>query len=268
MKRQIFGSAMLLLFGLGIGLQAAELSFDRYLNPGDMEKTLRNLVNNNPSVSVLHSLGRSFGGREILLLEIGPETGRKEKSFPAVFVAADMEGTVPLAGMAALYLARTLIETPEKRNDRTWYILPAGNPDAAARLFSRPLEVNPRNARPHNDDMDEAVDEDGPDDLNGDGIITQMRVKDPQGMWMPVPDEPRLMKRADPSKGEKGIFKLYPEGLDNDGDGSINEDGPGGINVGINFPHLFKFFMPTGGRWAGSEEESFALLKFFSEHRE
>ncbi|MFH1946335.1 MAG: M14 family metallopeptidase [Acidobacteriota bacterium] len=268
MKRQIFGLAVLVLFGLGVGLQAVELSFDRYLTPGDMEKALRDLVKNNPAVSSLHSLGRSFGGRDLLLLEIGPETGSAKKSLPAVFVAADMEGTVPPAGLAALYLAQTLIDTPEKRKDRTWYILPSGNPDAAARYFARPLEVNPRNSRPHNDDMDEAADEDGPDDLDGDGVITQMRVQDPQGTWMPVPDEPRLMKKADPAKGEKGIYKLYPEGLDNDGDGRFNEDGPGGVNVGINFPHLFKFFTPTGGKWAGSESESFALLKFFSEHGE
>ena len=268
MKRQIIGLAVFFLFGLGAGLQAAETVFDHYLAPEEMGKILKEMVKNNPSISAVHTLGRSFGGHELLLLEIGPETGRTKKSFPAVFVAADMEGTVPLAGMAALYLARTLIETPEKRRDRTWYILPAGNPDAAARYFARPLELNPRNARPHNDDMDEAVDEDGPDDLNGDGLITQMRVKDPQGTWIPVPDEPRLMKRADPAKGETGLFKLYSEGLDNDGDGRFNEDGPGGVNVGINFPHLFKFFSPTGGRWGGSEEESFALLKFFSEHRE
>ena len=50
--------------------------------------------------------------------------------------------------------------------------------------------------------------------------------------------------------------------MDNDDDGEYNEDGPGGVNIGINFPHLFKPFMPSGGSWAGSEPESHGLLEF------
>ena len=69
-------------------------------------------------------------------------------------------------------------------------------------------------------------------------------------------------------KAETGRFKLYTEGLDNDGDGLYNEDGPGGVNIADNFPHLFKPFTATGGGWAGSESESFALFRFVFEHTE
>ncbi len=75
-------------------------------------------------------------------------------------------------------------------------------------------------------------------------------------------------EKADPSKGEQGLYRLYTEGQDNDGDGEYNEDGPGGVNIGINFPHLFKFHTQTGGAWPGSEEESYNLIKFIMEHRE
>jgi len=222
----------------------------------------------NPAVVKLHSLAKSAGGRELWLIEIGPEAGKSPKTLPAVFVAADMEGTVPLAAEAALYLAWLVLDKADLRADRTWYILPSGNPDAAGRFFEMPLRRDPRNATPTNDDMDDQTDEDGFDDLNGDGWITQMRVKDPEGEWMPVPGEPRLMKKADWSKGEKGVYKLYREGLDNDGDGSTNEDGPGGIDIGVTFPHLFQTFSPESGSWPGREAETFALLKFFDEHRE
>jgi hypothetical protein len=203
-----------------------------------------------------------------MVLEIGPEVGKKERIFPAVFVAANMEGTVLISSEAALYLAKEIIKKPEVRKDKTWYVLPCGNPDAAAGYFARPLKRDSRNARPHNDDMDDRTDEDGVNDLDGNGIITKMRVKDPQGQWISIPGEPRLMKKADRTKGEKGVYKLYTEGIDNDGDGLYNEDGPGGVNIGINFPHLFKFFTKNGGSWAGSETESFFLIKFIMEHRE
>jgi hypothetical protein len=253
---------------LGLPAAAAEWTVDRYHRPAELAAGLREMARAHPDVAKLHSLAKSAGGRELVLLEIGPETGKTAKTFPAVFIAADMEGTVPLAAEAAVYLARLVLDQAELRADRTWYILPCGNPDAAARFFEKPLLREARNATPHNDDMDDRTDEDGPEDLNGDGWITQMRVKDPEGEWLPVPGEPRLLKKADGSKGEKGIYKLYPEGLDNDGDGAYNEDGPGGVDIGLTFPHLFRSFAPETGPWPGHEAETFALLKFFDEHRE
>jgi hypothetical protein len=116
--------------------------------------------------------------------------------------------------------------------------------------------------------MDDQADEDGPDDLDGNGIITQMRVKDPAGEWIPLEGDPRLMRRADTSKGEKGIYKLYVEGIDNDGDGEYNEDGPGGVDISITFPHLFKPFAADGGRWPGSENETFGIMEFVFAHPE
>jgi hypothetical protein len=254
---------------LGLGpLAAADLAFDRYHKSEELTAAVQDLARANPGFAKVHILAKSPGGRELVLLEVGPETGKTAKAFPAVFIAANMEGTVPISGEAALYLAKLVCEKVDMRSDRTWYILPCGNPDAAAAYFGQPLRLDPRNARPRNDDQDDLTDEDGADDLDGDGLITQMRVRDPEGAWIPVPVEPRLMKKADGSKGEKGVWKLYPEGLDNDGDGQYNEDGPGGVNLGTAFPHLFKFHAPDSGAWSGSEPETFALLKFFDLHRE
>jgi hypothetical protein len=259
---------VLLMLASGGAAGASDLAFNCYRKPEERVAAIREMARANPGITRMHALAKSAGGRDLVVLEIGPETGKRRKTFPAVFIAADMEGTVPISGEAALYLAKLILEKAEIRADRSWYILPCGNPDAAARFFIKPLYRNPRNASAVNDDRDEATDEDGPDDLNGDGIVTQMRVKDPAGEWIPVLDEPRLLKKADPVKGEKGIYKLYTEGIDNDGDGRYNEDGPGGVNTGIAFPHLFHYFEPERGLWPGSENETFALLKFFDEHRE
>jgi hypothetical protein len=260
----VLGSA---LFLLAAGLSAA-VTFDRYHTPAEIGAALKELAAANGAVAKVHTLAQSPGGRDVLLIEIGPEVGKAKKSLPAVFVGADFEGTVPISAEAALYLAKQLVEKPDVRKDLTWYVLACPNPDAAARYFAKPLLEDARNGKPHNDDMDDAVDEDGPDDLDGNGIITMMRVKDPDGEWLPVPGEPRLMKKADWSKGGKGIYKLYTEGLDNDGDGAYNEDGPGGVNIGVQFPHLFKSFTPDSGDWPGSEPESFAVIKFVNEHKE
>jgi len=259
----------LVIFCLGlVPLAAADLAFDRYHRPEEIAAALQDLARANPGFAKAHILAKSPGGRDLVLLEVGPETAKAAKALPAVFVAANMEGTVPLSGEAALWLAKTVIGKADLRADRTWYILACGNPDAAAAYFGKPVRRDGRNARPKNDDQDDAVDEDGADDLDGDGLITQMRVKDPEGAWMAVAGEPRLMKKADGTKGEKGVWKLYPEGLDNDGDGQFNEDGPGGVNLGTAFPHLYKYHAADAGPWPGSEPETFALLKFLDLRRE
>ena len=114
--------------------------------------------------------------------------------------------------------------------------------------------------------MDDRADEDGFDDLNRDGMITKMRVKDPEGKWIPDPSEPRLMRLADPKKGESGIYKMYSEGLDNDEDGLYNEDPPGGIELNRNFPHDFEYYTKTAGLWPVSAPEVIALFDFLSAH--
>lgn len=244
------------------------VKFDRYHTPEELNAAVDAIHQANPNLTAVHRIGRSAGGRDLLILEIGPDVGGKTRRMPAVFVAGNLEGTLPIASEAALFLALRLVASAEARKDLTWYILPAGNPDGSARYFSRPSYADGRNGRPHNDDMDDTDDEDGPDDLDGNGIITEMRVMDPAGEWLPSGEDARLMRRADTAKGEKGIYKLYTEGIDNDGDGEYNEDGPGGTDISVTFPHLFKPFTATGGLWPGSEPETFAIMQFVMDRPE
>ena len=247
---------------------AAQQNSGNYPTTKELNSVMRGIQQSNSSISKIHKLTESEGGIDVLLLEIGPETGSKTKSLPAVFVAANMDGTVPISSEAAVFLAKEIASDETVRKDLTWYILASGNPDAAGRYFAKPLFKDARNDRAFNDDKDELIDEDGFDDLNGDGMITKMRVKDPAGSYIPVESDPRMMRRADKSKGEKGIYKIYTEGIDNDSEGKYNEDPPGGVNINVNFPHLFKSFGKTSGAWPGSENESYAIMEFIYDHPE
>jgi hypothetical protein len=244
------------------------LSFERYHSPQEANEALVAINQANPARTALHRIATSRGGIDLTVLEIGPDAGRKTRSVPAVLVVANLEGVLPLTTEAALSLAGRLIADATATQSLTWFILPNGNPDAATRYFRKPLLSDDRNAGAWNDDMDDQTDEDGPDDLDGNGVITEMRVKDPAGEWIPVDGEPRLLRKADTAKGEKGIYKLYTEGIDNDGDGEYNEDPPGGTNIAVTFPHLFHPWTATGGRWPGSEPETFGLMKFAIDHAE
>jgi hypothetical protein len=256
-------SIMLLAAALS-AFPGAASAIGKYSDPAEVNKRIEQLRQSSPALVKVHRMAVTPGGREMLMIEIG----KAGKAVPAVLVTANMSGITPLATEAALSLATRIVSDAALPASNTWYIIPVGNPDAYARYFMKPLWSDPGNATPFNDDTDDQTDEDGYNDLNSDGLITQMRVKAHDGTWVPVEGEPRLMRRADAAKGEKGIYRLYSEGIDDDGDGQYNEDGPGGTNVNINFPHLFKSFGKRSGLYPGSAPESAALLKFAFAHPE
>ncbi|HPS98248.1 MAG TPA: M14 family metallopeptidase [Bacteroidales bacterium] len=255
---------MMLLVALLLMAPAPVRATEKYSDPAAVNRMVEQLRLANPSLVKVHKLAVTPGGREMLMIEIG----KSGTSVPAVLVGANFSGLTPLATEAAMSLASRVVSDASLNGKLTWYILPVGNPDAYARYFTKPLWADPGNGRPFNDDTDDQTDEDGYNDLDGNGIITQMRVKVPDGTWVPVEGEPRLMRKADAAKGERGIYKLYTEGIDDDGDGQYNEDVPGGTNVNINFPHLFKKFGRRSGLYPGSEPESEAMLKFAFSHPE
>jgi hypothetical protein len=239
---------------------------DEYRSPEKVETWMKQTVASHPGAASSRVIATSPGERPVYLLEIGNETGSDEKTHPSVFVGANFEGTRPLATEGAIYLAELILSEPAHYDSLNWYIVPVGNPDAAVRYFSEPLQEDSRNDVPTNDDRDDLTDEDGPDDLNGDGLITQLRVIDPDGTWIISEDDPRLMRKADPEKGEKGVYKQFSEGIDNDGDGEYNEDGAGGTNVNLNFPFLFQNFTESGGIYPGSAPESYGVMKYVFSH--
>ncbi len=254
---------LLLAFCSGLFAQPG-VTFEKYKSNPDVQKALLSLQEKAPERIAIHKIAASPGGEPINVLEIGKEL----KNVPAIFVGANFEGKTPLSTEGALYLAKMLLDSSRYTRNVKWFILALPNPDATSGYFSKVKFERTVNDSEVNDDKDDKINEDGPDDLNGDGMITQLRVEDPEGTYMISDKDPRIMVKADPTKGERGKYKLYPEGLDNDGDGEINEDGLGGINVGINFPHLFKSNLKETGLWPGESPEVFGVMKFIYSHPE
>jgi hypothetical protein len=89
---------------------------------------------------------------------------------------------------------------------------------------------------PVDDDNDYQFDEDGPEDLNGNGVIEQIRKYVPgEGNYRKSALDPRMLEPVKP--GEKGDYVLLgQEGIDHDGDGRVGEDGPGSYDPNRNFP--------------------------------
>jgi len=51
------------------------------------------------------------------------------------------------------------------------------------------------------------------EDIDGDGRILFMRIPDKNGTWKPLPKEPRLLVRRDPTETGGKYYRVLPEGL-------------------------------------------------------
>ncbi|MBW6534285.1 MAG: hypothetical protein K0B11_04715 [Mariniphaga sp.] len=236
----------------------------KYHNVKEVQQMLKEIQQKNAVNTRLHTIATSPGGEPVTILEIGSS----QTGVPAIFVGANFEGNIPISTEGALRLAKMLTDSASYTEGLKWYIMPNPNPDAAKSFFAGVKYGRSVNDFEINNDVDESVNEDGYDDLNGDGYITQMRVKSPDGTHLISKNDLRIMVRADAGKGERGEYNIYLEGIDNDGDGQFNEDGEGGINVGIAFPHLFPAGNKEAGLYPGQTPEVYGILRFIFDRPE
>ncbi|MDB5248892.1 MAG: peptidase [Segetibacter sp.] len=239
-----------------------------YSNYTQQTSRIQQLQASNPQLAKVRSLAKTVGGKDIWQITIGQ--GNVE-SKPAIVVVGGTEGNYLISTELAIGLAENLLDgstTDSIRallNKTTFYIFPNMSPDAMEQYFA-PLKYERQgNAAPTDDDRDGKINEDGFDDLNGDGKITWMRVESPIGDYKTHPDNPAVILKADAVKGEKGKYLLYSEGIDNDKDGAFNEDGEGGVWFNKNFTYKNQSFSPGAGEYAVSEKESRALLDYLFE---
>jgi hypothetical protein len=152
-------------------------------------------------------------------------------------------------------------------DERVFYLLPSINPDGRDSWLNRGGRAR-SGLEPTDDDRDGLADEDDSEDLNGDGQIAMMRIKDSHGRFKLHSDYPeQVMVRTRPD--EAGEYSLLGwEGIDNDGDGQINEDGRGGYDMNRNWAFDWQpNYVQYGAKdYPFSQPETRAVAEFVLAH--
>jgi hypothetical protein len=241
MKKVLFLTSVLLIASAVPGQTdkiTVPLRFDHYYTLDQVYEAVRAINTAYPEMTKLEEVGKTEEGRPLYAVTVNnPKTG-PALSKPAIYVDGNIHGNEIQGGEICLYLLDYLLGNYGKNTDVTelvdknvFYVVPVVNPDGRWHFFkdantpssNRSLRI------PLDDDKDGLVDEDFPEDLDGDGSITMMRKKDPFGIYKTDPEDARLMVRIKP--GEKGEWTILGgEGIDNDGDGRLNEDSEGYVD--------------------------------------
>ncbi len=229
----------------------ATLTFDRYHTVDVMNTWLHRWAERYPDIVELYQVATSLEGRPIYQVTLtnratGPATDK-----PAAFFEGGRHSGEITSSESVLWLIQHLVENygtdpeiTELLDRAAIYARPQNNPDGS-NLYLHTAQTNRSSVRPVDNDGDGLYDEDPANDLDGDGIILQMRWRDPDGQWVLDERDPqgRLMRRARP--GEQGQWSMGREGIDDDGDGRIDEDGIGGLDLHRNYPENWR---PMPGR--------------------
>lgn len=250
--------ALISLFGVSLVLaqnylprtwktRKVNLSFNRYYDWKEMEDALRKLEQAYPKFLKLRSIGKSFQGREMWYMTINnPDTG-DEMDKSAMYIDANIHGNEVQGGEVCLYTIWYLMENypyneyiKELVDQRVFYLFPSVNPDGRDLWLHKGASAR-SSQHPYDNDDDGLYDEDGPEDLDGDGEVGSMfiKVKPGEGTYRLSDLGDQLVpikKNVEGKKDEIGDYKYVgSEGIDNDGDGRYNEDGGGGYDPNRDF---------------------------------
>jgi hypothetical protein len=214
--------------------QAPDPKWDRLYPNAEVLQLMRDYEKAYPGWVKLESLGKTSAGGDTWLLTItNPKTGAAETK-PAVYIDGSTHANEIQGTETTLYTVNFVLKNygklprvTEFLDRATLYVIPMMNIDSRERWFTQASNPNfPRTLPvPIDDDRDGLMDEDGFDDLDGDGEITMMRKKVALGQGTHRLDSKDSRLLVPVRQNELGDYiMLGTEGVDNDGDGQVNED--------------------------------------------
>ncbi len=152
-------------------------------------KRLYELADDYPEIATLHVMGTTQEGRDMLLMEITNKATGPGEDKPGLYFDGNMHaGEVNGRPTMMYFIERTLARYGKDEkitrlvDTRVFYVNPMFDADGGERVLTRHPSWPEHKPEQHNGQ-----------DLDGDGYITQMRKKDPNGRSYESKRDPRLM---------------------------------------------------------------------------
>lgn len=205
-----------------------------YHNYDEIVDTLLYLNSTYSNIVDVFSIGKSWQNRTIYCVRLTNESMTRPK--PKLFFVGYHHAREPISAELPLYFAvevatnfGTNTTLTHMLNCSEIYIVVALNVDAFD--IRKQNEWQRKNAHPFGEDGDGLLDEDPPDDEDGDGYIEDLFFDD----------------------GTHYRFIRW-EGIDDDGDGLLNEDWVGGVDLNRNYDYKWNATCNSGSPYSWAED--------------
>lgn len=247
------------------------VQYDRYYTYEQLAAHLQAVAAACPDLVRLHAPYTTPEGRVEWLVEVTDFATGPGEAKPGYLVHANLHAPEVSGTTAALCLLERLLS--DHRADLAglvFYLIPRINPDGAEYALTTGGSIRSR--------FEERPCPNGllPRDLNGDGLILNMRWQDPYGPYVADDTDPRLLRQREP--GDAGPFyQMTSEGLLQDYDGGAVRAAQRGYDFNRNWGHNWQpeplqwgagnyaFSQPemkTVADWVFSHPNIFGMLGF------
>ena len=196
-----------------------DINFGKHRAFGELVGVMKRLAEAYPDLSQLYSIGKSLQGRDLWTMEITNKKTGPSHEKPGLWVDGNTHAGEVTGSAVCLktiwHLLHNYGEDPfvtELLDTRSVYILPRLNPDGAEIFLTQPYHRTAGGIpNPDFEDGEGHYEE----DVDGDGKIVNMRIKDPSGTWKVSRKDPRIMVRRSPDDTEDDgpFYNVVKEGL-------------------------------------------------------
>ncbi len=247
-----------------------QIDFSKYHRYDELVQHMRELTEAYPHLARMYSIGKSYEGRDLWLVEITNHETGDHNDKPGYYIDGNIHAGEVTGAVCALYTIWYLLtnygrdeEVTRLVDTTSFYILPRVSPDGAERYLTTP-DLLRSSVRPY--PFEEEQDGLHPEDIDGNGLILQMRVPDPDGEWKVSSKDPRLMIPREPHEIGGQYYRLYIEGRIKNFDGVEVKPAPHrwGLDLNRNFPVEWEpeAKQPGAGPFPLSEPETRAVAEF------
>ena len=248
---------------------------NRYYRYEEMMELLKQWNEAYPQLTRLGSIGKTYEGRDIPVLELSEQNGTDTAKKPGYIINGNLHSAEAGSSAAVLYMIGDILERygREERftallRDKVIYAIPRVNCDGAEVFLTSPYTLR-GSTRAYYPPMDGLWEE----DVNGDGEILQMRIRDDNGDYKCSEKDPRLMVKRGPMDQEGVYYRVVREGIVH-GDGwDLRPARPvQGIDPNRSFPFDWlesapaEHGYPAGGGYPLMEAEPRSLADFILAH--
>lgn len=254
--------------------ESAEYRPDRYYTYAHLTELLHNWAKEFPQLMTVESIGKTLEGRDIWVCTLTNTVTGHHSEKPATFVDANIHAGEVTGCATVLWLINHLL-TGYGEDERVTRLLDANVLYAVPGIMLDGMELyltTPERLRSSVRLYPETEAQDGlkREDLDGDGRILQMRVKDPAGAWKQHPDDARVMVPRMPDEHGGEYYSVYEEGAIRNWDGGKVQVAKEhyGLDNNRNFPHKWapESEQFGAGSYPLSEPETRALAQFLIDH--
>ncbi len=251
-----------------------KIKLDYYYDFEELDAVLRSASASLPDVCRMETIGTTREGRPVRLLTVTDFSTGPSGDKPGYYIEACTHSEEYCGTNMALGVLKTLLEGAAAQDagilqilkDVAFYIVPRVNPDGVETVMKTGL-IGVSNGK-------YSFEEKQPwpglyqTDLDGNGVVAQMRVPDPDGEWKISERDPRLMSLRKPDETGGQYYRLYPEGLIRGDEDGFAIPLPNDVNLNRNYPIHWQ---PEGLQYGAcelplSEPETRAVAEFILAH--